>query len=464
MRYISTRGQAAALNFEEVVLTGLAGDGGLYVPETCPQFSAEDIAALAGLPYHEVAFRVMSPFVGDAIPEAKFRQMLEAAYSSFQHDAVAPLKQLDSNHFLLELFHGPTLAFKDVALQLLGRLLDHFLQKRNERGVILGATSGDTGSAAIEGCRHCERLDIYILHPHNRVSEVQRRQMTCVLAPNVHNLAVEGDFDVCQAMVKASFADQRFLQGKRLIAVNSINWARIMAQIVYYFTSAVAVGAPHRAVSFCVPSANFGDVFAGYMAHKMGLPVRQLIVATNANDILHRTLQDNDFSRRPLQPTLAPSMDIVVSSNFERLLFDLYDQDGAAVADLLQAFQQGDTRLSDAAWHKARQLFASASLDDAGILRVIVEAHARTGELLDPHTATGYWAAQQCRSDQQTPMITLATAHPAKFADAVRQAGFAEAPLPPAMQDLLQREEAYTCVPADLATIQSLIRQQQTQG
>lgn len=455
MRYISTRGQAPALNFEEVVLTGLATDGGLYVPESWPQLSRDEIAAFAGLPYHEVAFRVMWPYVRESLDEATFRQMLQDSYATFSHDAVAPIKQLNSNHFLLELFHGPTLAFKDVALQLLGRLLDHFLAKRGERGVIMGATSGDTGSAAIEGCRACQHVDIFILHPHNRVSEVQRRQMTTVLASNVHNIAVEGNFDDCQAMVKASFGDQSFLEGQRLIAVNSINWARIMAQIVYYFTSAVAVGAPHRAVSFSVPSANFGDVFAGYVARKMGLPIKQLIVATNANDILHRTLHDNDFSKKNLLPTLAPSMDIVVSSNFERLVFDLYQQDGAAVAAVLDSFQKQPTRLDEKAWQKAREVFDSLAVDDATILKVIADAFPRTGELLDPHTATGYLAAEQKAADPAVPVITLATAHPAKFAEAVIKAGFAEgAPLPEHMQDLLQREERYAVLPADLAAIQ----------
>lgn len=456
MRYISTRGQAPALSFEEVVLTGLAPDGGLYVPENYPQMSKDEIADLAGLPYHEVAFRVMRPYVGDCIDETTLRDILKKTYASFNHDAVAPLKQLDNNHFLLELFHGPTLAFKDVALQLLGRLLDHFLLKRGERGVIMGATSGDTGSAAIEGCKPCEQVDIFILHPHNRVSEVQRRQMTCVLAPNVHNLAIEGDFDDCQAMVKASFGDQSFLNGQRLIAVNSINWARIMAQIVYYFTSAVALGAPHREVSFSVPSANFGDVFAGYVARKMGLPIRQLIVATNANDILHRTLHSNDFSKKTLEPTLAPSMDIVVSSNFERLLFDLYDQDGAAVAELLEDFQSKATQLDPKAWAKAQEVFASLAVDDATILKVIADAFKRTGELLDPHTATGYLAAEKCTKDLSVPVVTLATAHPAKFEEAIIKAGFTEgAALPEHMQDLLEREERYTVLPADLKAVQA---------
>ncbi|MGP9552943.1 MULTISPECIES: threonine synthase [Halomonas] len=457
MRYISTRVQAPALSFEEVVLTGMASDGGLYVPEMLPEFSREELADMAGLSYAEIAFRVMKPFVNGEIDDATFKRIVTEAYATFNHDAVVPLKQLDANHFLLEQFHGPTLAFKDVALQLLGRLLDHFLKKRGERAVIMGATSGDTGSAAIEGCRHCDNLDIFILHPHNRVSEVQRRQMTSVLANNVFNIAIEGNFDDAQAMVKASFADQTFLNGTRLVAVNSINWARIMAQIVYYIASGVALGAPHREVSFCVPSANFGNVFAGYMAYKMGLPVKQFIIATNANDILHRTLAANDFSKKELAATLAPSMDIVVSSNFERLLFDAYDRDGLAVAALLERFQQEPTALADAPLAKLREKFASYSVDDTTILEAIRDAHKRTGEMLDPHTATGYWAAERARADQSTPMITLATAHPAKFAEAVVKAGFLGVPLPPHMDDLLEREERYTVLPAELAAVQQYV-------
>lgn len=457
MRYISTRGQAPALSFEEVVLTGMASDGGLYVPETLPSFTRDALADMAGLSYADIAFRVMKPFVNGEIDDTTFHQLVTEAYATFSHDAVVPLKQLDANHFLMEQFHGPTLAFKDVALQLLGRLLDHFLKKRGERAVIMGATSGDTGSAAIEGCRHCDNLDIFILHPHNRVSEVQRRQMTSVLADNVFNVAIEGNFDDAQAMVKASFANQDFLNGTRLVAVNSINWARIMAQMVYYVAAGVALGAPHREVSFCVPSANFGNVFAGYMAYKMGLPVKQFIIATNANDILHRTLAANDFSRHELAATLAPSMDIVVSSNFERLLFDAYDRDGAAVASLLERFQHEPTALADAPLAKLRKKFASYSVDDEAILETIREAYRRTGEVLDPHTATGYHAAERARADAATPVITLATAHPAKFAEAVAKAGFSGVPLPAHMDDLLEREERYTVLPAELEAVQQFV-------
>ncbi|WP_349256998.1 threonine synthase [Salinisphaera sp.] len=457
MRYISTRGAAPALDFEQVVLTGLAPDGGLYVPETLPEFSHDELAAMAGLPYTEIAFRVMRPFVGGAIGDADFRRLIEDTYASFNHDAVVPLKQLSHNHHLLELFHGPTLAFKDVALQFLGRLLDHFLGKRGEKGVIMGATSGDTGSAAIEGCRACDQLDIFILHPHGRVSAVQRRQMTTIDAANVHNIAIEGDFDDAQAMVKASFADQGFLRGTRLIAVNSINWARIMAQIVYYVASAVTLGAPHRKVAFAVPSANFGNLFAGYIAYRMGLPVKQFVIATNANDILHRTLADNDFSRRGLVATLAPSMDIVVSSNFERLLFEAYGRDSAAVRDLLERAANGKAAIDEAPLAELRRLFSSDSVDDDSILEVIREAHRHTGELLDPHTATGYRAAKRCRFDATTPMVTLATAHPAKFEDAIVRAGFPGAPLPEAMAGLMSKQERFDVLPAELAEVQAYV-------
>ena len=326
MKYISTRGNAPELNFEDVLLAGLASDGGLYVPSELPTFSLEEIASWRDLPYHELAFKIIKPFVADCIPEADLQAMLKDTYAAFGHKAVAPLAQIDNNEYVLELFQGPTLAFKDFALQLLGRLLDYVLEKRQERVVIMGATSGDTGSAAIEGCKRCNNIDIFILHPHNRVSEVQRRQMTTIVGDNIHNIAVEGNFDDCQAMIKDSFADQSFLRGeRRLVAVNSINWARIMAQIVYYFYASLNLGGPERKLAFSVPTGNFGDIFAGYLANKMGLPIEQLTIATNSNDILHRVMSKNVYEKHPLEHTLSPSMDIVVSSNFERLLFDLYD-------------------------------------------------------------------------------------------------------------------------------------------
>ena len=335
MKYISTRGQAPALNFEQVLLTGLASDGGLYVPAELPTFSREEIAAMAALDYPQLALKIISPFVDDSIPPHDLKAIIDETYAEFRHNAVAPMVQVAANQWVLELFHGPTLAFKDFALQLLGRLLDYILERKHQKVVIMGATSGDTGSAAIEGCKRCKNIDIYILHPHNRVSDVQRRQMTTVVGDKIHNLAVEGNFDDCQAMVKASFNDRSFLPADRsLVAVNSINWARIMAQIVYYFYAAVALGAPARSVAHSVPTGNLGDIFAGYLARQMGLPVERLIIATNRNDVLHRVMTTSTYGRQPLAHTLSPSMDITVSSNFERLLFDLYDRDGAALADL----------------------------------------------------------------------------------------------------------------------------------
>lgn len=461
MRYISTRGQAPALDFEQVVLTGLAPDGGLYVPASIPRFSRAELAAMANLPYTEIAFRVMKPFVGQCIPELALRRIIEDCYSSFHHDAVVPLNQLAHDHYLLELFHGPTLAFKDIALQLLGRLLDYFLSRNGQTGAIMGATSGDTGSAAIEGCRDCQQLDIFILHPHDRVSTIQRRQMTTVTAPNVHNIAIEGDFDDAQALVKASFADQGFLpEGKRLIAVNSINWARIMAQIVYYVAAGVALGAPERAVAFTVPSANFGNLFAGYMAYRMGLPVKQFVIATNANDILHRTLSRNDLSHRTLQATWAPSMDIVVSSNFERLLFEAHDRDGQAVQDLMTRFSRGQASLDEAPLAALRRLFASASVDDDTILESIRQAHQHTGQILDPHTAVGYWAANAQPRPAGVPMITLATAHPAKFEAAIRQAGLKLSNWPASIANLMTAREHYKVLPAELSAVQGYMAAQ----
>ncbi|BBL99997.1 threonine synthase [Microbulbifer sp. GL-2] len=362
--------------------------------------------------------------------------------------------QADTNEWILELFHGPTLAFKDFALQFLGQLFDHLLKKRGERVVVMGATSGDTGSAAIEGCHHCDNIDIFILHPHNRVSEVQRRQMTTVLSDNVFNIAMEGNFDDCQNMVKASFANQSFLpDGRRLVAVNSINWARIMAQIVYYFYAALRLGAPNKTVNFSVPTGNFGDIFAGYLARQMGLPIDQLVIATNANDILHRCISDNDHTPKPLVHSLSPSMDIMVSSNFERLLFDLYERDGAAVAELL-ADRSSPMHLSERALRRAREVFSSHRVDDLRTVDVIREQFAATGYLLDPHTAIGVEAARRVRRSADQPMVCLSTAHPAKFPDAVAQAlPHTEIPLPVHMRDLWQREERVKVLPNDLSQV-----------
>ncbi len=459
MKYISTRGEAPALSFEEVVLTGLAPDGGLYVPENLPSFSQAEIASWVGLSYEELAFNIISPFVSDALSDVELKAIIEKSYSSFRHTAIAPLVQTAHNEWILELFQGPTLAFKDFALQFLGNLLDHILKKRDQKVVVMGATSGDTGSAAIEGCRHCDNIDIFILHPHKRVSDVQRKQMTTVLANNVHNIALEGNFDDCQNMVKASFRDQSFLpEGRQLVAVNSINWARIMAQIVYYFYAALALGGPQRKISFSVPTGNFGDIFAGYLAKKMGLPIDQLIVATNANDILHRCISNNDHSKKELQHSLSPSMDIMVSSNFERLLFDAYGQDGEAIRQLMDDFKSGSMSLRADALAKIKYHFDSYRLDDDGMIEVIASVYDKTEYLLDPHTAIGVAAARKTRRDSETPMVCLATAHPAKFGEAIKKAGLGEPALPHHMADLFEREERYDVLMNDTKKVQQFMQ------
>ena len=455
MKYISTRGDAPSLNFEEVLLTGLASDGGLYVPAELPSFSPEKIASWSGLAYHELAYEILLPFVSDCIPAEDFKAILAETYADFSHPAVAPLVQLDRNEWLLELFQGPTLAFKDFALQLLGRLLDYVLKRRNQRVVILGATSGDTGSAAIEGCRRCDNIDIFILHPHNRVSEVQRRQMTTVLEDNIHNIAIEGNFDDCQDIVKASFRDQSFLpEGVQLVAVNSINWARIMAQIVYYFYASLSLGAEKKPIAFSVPTGNFGDIFAGYLARKMGLPIGQLIIATNKNNVLHRVMSDAVYARTELHQTLSPSMDISVSSNFERLMFDLYESDGVKINALMKQFNREAITLNGAAMKKARALFSSASIDDQATCDIIANTYNTMGYLLDPHSATGVGAARICNKDPAQPMVILATAHPAKFPAAIEKADInINATVPAHMSDLFEREERFTVLSNDKASV-----------
>ena len=457
MEYISTRGGGEPKSFEDVILTGLAPDGGLYVPKSLPNYSHEEIASWAGLSYQQLALKVITPFVDGAIPESDLERLIEKSYGNFRHDDIAPLVKTGDNEWILELFHGPTLAFKDFALQFLGNLLDYTLGKRQQKVVIMGATSGDTGSAAIEGCRRCENIDIFILHPYQRVSDVQRRQMTTVQADNIHNIALHGNFDDCQNMVKASFSDQSFLpDGRQLVAVNSINWARIMAQIVYYFWASLRLGGPDQAVSFSVPTGNFGDIFAGYLAYKMGLPIKQLVIATNQNDILHRCISDNDHTSRPLEQSLAPSMDIMISSNFERLLFDLYDQDGAAIAQLMNDAKAGSMQLSNSALDRARELFTSFRCDDSGMIDLISTTNRDNDYLLDPHTAIGLAAARACREDTSTPMVTLATAHPAKFPEAVKKAGYPRDPdLPNHMADLFDRKEHFTV----LDNVQSEVQQ-----
>jgi len=459
VHYVSTRGEAPRLGFDDILLAGLASDGGLYLPEVWPALAPEAIAGLAGRPYPEVAAEVMRPFVAGSCAEAALDELTARAYASFARSGTCPLVQVDEGTWLLELFHGPTLAFKDVALQLLGELFEHVLAARGERITIVGATSGDTGSAAIEACRGRERIDIFILHPKGRTSEVQRRQMTTVTDANVHNIAVEGTFDDCQALVKAMFADERFRKEQALSAVNSINFARILAQTVYYITAAVALGAPHRPVAFAVPTGNFGNVFAGHAAKRMGLPVEKLIVGSNRNDILTRFFETGAMTAQEVVATLSPSMDIQVSSNFERLLYDVLDGDGAAVAREMARFKQsGRFEVSRDQFDRIRRTFAGARYDDDATLAEIGRVHAETGMLVDPHSVIGLAAARDRRPSAEVPVVALGTAHPAKFPDAVEKATGVRPALPPRLADLYEREERYVTLPNDLAAVQAHVR------
>lgn len=458
MRYVSTRGAAPVLSFAEAMLAGLARDGGLYVPESFPRMTEAEIAALSGLPFEEAAFRVMWPFTGGDIAEAEFRAALAAAWAGFGHAARCPLVQVGPADWLLELHHGPTLAFKDVALQLVGRLFGLVLGRQGRRVTIVGATSGDTGSAAIEAFRGRPEADVFILYPQGRVSDIQRRQMTTPAEPNVHAIAVEGDFDACQALVKAMFADVPFRERTGLAAVNSINWARILAQAVYYVTAGVALGAPARQVSFAVPTGNFGDVYAGWLAKRLGLPVQRLVIATNRNDILHRTLATGIHARAGVAPTMSPSMDIEVSSNFERLLFELYGREGGAVSALMGELRdEGRFHLSQGALDRLRAEFASARADEAETAAAMRATLAATGQLVCPHTAVGLHAAAACRGDPAVPMVTLATAHPAKFPEAVAAATGIRPALPPRLAHILDRPERRAVLPADLAAVERFI-------
>ena len=463
MEYISTRGSAPALDFAGATLAGLASDGGLYLPREWPRFSLEEIAAMAGLPYAELAAKVMQPFVGDSLTPARLLELTTLAYGRFAHAAVTPLRQLDQQHWLLELFHGPTLAFKDVALQLLGLLFEEFLARGGDPLTIVGATSGDTGSAAIDAVAGRARVDIFMLHPKGRVSDVQRRQMTTVLAPNVHNIAVEGTFDDAQAVVKRMFGDAAMTSRFAIGAVNSINWARLMAQVVYYFAAALQLGAPQRAVAFAVPTGNFGDVFAGYVAAQMGLPVARLIVATNVNDILHRALTSGDYSAETVTPTAAPSMDIQVSSNFERLLFDLGGRDGTALAAQMGTFEATKAmQLTNLQREGAARLFSSARADADHMAQALRWAYEHTGELLDPHTAIGLHAARAADLPKEIPVVTLATAHPAKFGDAVERATGQRPILPARIGDLFEREERLVDLPGGYDAVAEYVSQHAT--
>ncbi len=459
MRYVSTRGQAPEMDFAGVLLAGLASDGGLYMPSSWPRFSAEELKSLRGLPYPELAAKVIAPFAAGSVSEAELLAMCKLAYAEFANPAIVPLVQLETNLYALELFHGPTLAFKDYALQLLGRLFDHVLTRKGQRVTIVGATSGDTGSAAIEACRDREAVDIIILHPHGRVSEVQRRQMTTVASANVHNIALDGTFDDCQDMVKAMFNDQAFRDALRLSAVNSINWARIMAQIVYYFAAGTALGAPQRPLSFAVPTGNFGNVYAAFAARRMGLPIAQLVVGSNANDILTRFFESGTMRMDGVRPTLSPSMDIQVSSNFERYLFDMLNEDGARVRAVMEAFRaQGRYEVEPAVMQDIATLFSGHRLDDEATRLTIRRLHQETGELLDPHSAIGVAAGRACRRDAAIPMVALATAHPAKFPAAVEAATGVRPALPPRLADLFERPERYDVLPNDLEAVKAYVR------
>ncbi|QHC34453.1 threonine synthase [Komagataeibacter xylinus] len=458
MRYISTRGQAPVRDFSSVLLAGLAEDGGLYLPESWPELSVDDWRGLRGLPYPELAARIIAPFAEGSISHDVLLRLCREAYARFDHPAIVPLTQVEDGLFVQELFHGPTLAFKDMAMQLLGRLFDHVLTERDEKVTIVGATSGDTGSAAIEACRGRERLRVVILHPEGRTSEVQRRQMTTVLEPNVTNLAVKGTFDDCQDLVKAMFADLPFRTDMNLSAVNSINWARIAAQVPYYVYSALALGAPDREVSFAVPTGNFGNVLAAWVARRMGLPIRALCVGSNRNDILSRFLNENDMSIHGVVPSLSPSMDIQVSSNFERLLFELLDRDAAACARIMTEFRKtGVMKVSTPVWDRANALFHGMALDDDATAAEIRMLNTRSHYLADPHTAIGIAAGRAFR-EPGIPMVAMSTAHPAKFPDAMAKATGIRPALPDPLADLYDRPERYTVVPADLGVIEDKVR------
>ena len=462
MKYISTRGRAPHLSFDDVVLTGLGRDGGLYVPAVWPQVDMATWHRWRGLGYADLGAEVMRLFVGDSMTHDDLAAIWHAAISRFRHSAVAPLKQLDHNLFLLELFHGPTLAFKDYALQILGGLFAHILAQRQERITVVGATSGDTGSAAIEACRDREGVDIFMLFPKGRVSPVQQRQMTTVTSGNVHCIAIEGTFDDCQDLVKAMFNDHSFCDSVHLSAVNSINWARILSQTVYTIWAGLHLGAPQRSFRVAVPTGNFGNVFSAYVAQRMGLPVVHFGVASNANDILARYFQSNDMSMSDVVPTLSPSMDIQISSNFERYLFDCMGDDGHGLADIMRNFRaQGKMTLPHDLWQKSRESFSGYALDDQATLATIREWYEQSGEVLDPHTAIGVAQAASWQ-DRDVPTVAMATAHPAKFPDAIAQAIGQHVPLPSFLSDLLTREERLTLLPNDLATVQSHIRHHTT--
>ena len=458
MRHVSTRGEAAGLGFAEVMLAGLARDGGLYVPEAWPTLDRATIAGFAGRPYAEVALDVIRLFTGDSIAAADLARMVREACGTFRHPAVVPLSQLGTNTFALELFHGPTLAFKDVAMQLLARLMDHALAARGERRTIVVATSGDTGGAAVEAFGDRNQVDLIVLFPKGRVSDVQQRMMTTANAANIHALAIDGTFDDCQAIVKGMFNHAAFRDRVRLSGVNSINWARIVAQTVYYFTAAVSLGAPHRRIAFTVPTGNFGDIYAGYVAQRMGLPIDRLLIATNVNDILARTLATGTYELRAVVPTTSPSMDIQVSSNFERLLFDAYNRDAGAVRGLMGSLAQSRRfTLSAHALSQIRAVFSADRADEEEVSATMRAVRRETGNFVDPHTAVGIAVAEKEQRDPALPMVVLSTAHPAKFPEAVEAATGARPALPEWLSDLNQRPQRMTALPADQSAVEQFV-------
>jgi len=457
--YQSTRGQAPTLPFTDALLAGLARDGGLYLPQSYPRLSAAQIADFAGRSYADVAEAVLAPFCGGEIDADSLSEMIGEAYSTFRHPAITPLAQIDDNLFVLELFHGPTLAFKDVAMQLLGRMMDHVLKKRGQRATIVGATSGDTGAAAIEAFRGLDQVDVFILYPHGRVSDVQRRQMTTIADSNIHTIALEGHFDDAQAIVKGLFNHHAFRDRYQLSGVNSINWARVMAQSVYYFTSAVVLGAPHRKISFTVPTGNFGDILAGWIAKRMGLPIDRLVIATNENDILARALATGTYDVKGVQATQSPSMDIQVSSNFERLLFEAYGRDDAAIRALMNSLQQsGRFDIAAPALEAIRAEFDALRTGEIGTTKEMTRTYQEAGYVLDPHTAVGVHAARKiAKTHPSTPMVVLGTAHPAKFVDAVTRSTGIHPPLPAHLADLMERQEHFTVLPNEQGAIEAFI-------
>ena len=458
MKHVSTRGEAPPLGFAEAMLAGLARDGGLYVPDAWPRLEPQTIAGFAGQPYAEVATDIVRRFVGDAIGETDLARMVREAYGTFRHPAVAPLSQLGANTFTLELFHGPTLAFKDLAMQLLARLMDHVLAARGERRTIVVATSGDTGGAAVEAFRGRAQVDLIVLFPQGRISDVQRRMMTTVADDNISAIAIDGTFDDCQAIVKGLFNHHAFADRVRLSGVNSINWARIVAQTVYYFTAAVALGGPHRKIAFTVPTGNFGDVYAGYVAQRMGLPIDRLVIATNVNDILARTLKTGVYELRDVVATTSPSMDIQVSSNFERLLFDAYDRNSAAIRALMGSLAQSKRfTLSPQALTEIRGLFSADTADEDEVAATIRTVRRETDSFVDPHTAVGIAVAEKERRDPAIPMVVLSTAHAAKFPDAVEAACGVRPGLPEWLCDLDQRPERVTVLPVDQSAVERFV-------